>query len=379
MPYYFRVGKFECMLYAKTCGAKTKTTGKRCKRKCIIGFEYCHSHMKTKLHVQKRGEGLFAFQHTFSSNDPICSFNGEFLTKTQMIERYGKSAIGPYLQQNNHHIIDCACKRSIGTFARVQSNNTNARFHWDNDHLTIVATQEIEQGEEIIVLPPKPAKPAKATRSKAPEAPEAPEPPEASPSHVTKPGKKKKPRAKKHQTEDSQSQDRQPQASQASQASPPKQVFLKSTGEIIKRPKLILTKPLLGVVEARQSPIHGRGLFAIDTITKGEPIATYSGRLYERVDQASLDKTYMVDFEKGRGRILLGDSKDKDLGLYANSILPNESKAGVNAKLDTSQCIYYRDQNNHLRARFLVMATRNIEQNQEILVNYGSFYWKNFE
>lgn len=117
----------------------------------------------------------------------------------------------------------------------------------------------------------------------------------------------------------------------------------------------------------------GRGLFAKQAIKKGEVVCTYGGQLVDGADAAYMDPTFIVSWQPGKGFKLLGDDIDGDLGHFANSIHPDNQNIVQNAKfnLDTR----HKKVLEYGRARFDIVAKTDIAEGEEIIVNYGAFYW----
>ncbi len=155
---------FKCTLNSTRCEAHNKT-GSRCKRKVIIGFEYCFSHLPIEKHlkiadseINGAGKGLFAYDRTkeegdiiFRKGDNICNYNGQLLSMDTIHERY-QDKTAPYaVQVNNNHAVDCACKRGIGSIANTLPGHNNATFSVNSTYRTakLVATKNIRNGDEI--------------------------------------------------------------------------------------------------------------------------------------------------------------------------------------------------------------------------------------
>lgn len=165
--FIFKVGDdivFRCNLNSTLCTAHSKS-GARCKRKCIIGFEYCFTHLQSELQLKIKdsdlpnaGKGLFAFDRTvgpddivFRAGDTICGYRGQVISTDEINERYdGYNA--PYaVQINQNNAIDCACKRGVGSLANTYPGHNNARFSVNSRDRTvsIKATKNIRNGREI--------------------------------------------------------------------------------------------------------------------------------------------------------------------------------------------------------------------------------------
>eukprot|EP01039_Chlorochromonas_danica_P007686 gene7686-8493_t len=115
----------------------------------------------------------------------------------------------------------------------------------------------------------------------------------------------------------------------------------------------------------------GNGLFAKEFIARNELICLYSGRLIDAVDCKYVDPTYTVEFEYGKGFKLLGDFEDGNPGMYANSIHPKDPSVEQNARYDLGTKRFHREG----RGCFSIMASKDIQPGEEIIVNYGQSYW----
>jgi hypothetical protein len=145
----------------------TKANHQQCKRRAVIGFEYCSTHLPMAKHLQIRestienaGKGLFAYLENapnnsivFRNGDTICQYNGEHISRQELMNRYqGKTA--PYaFQLNQNEMIDSALDRGIGSLANTKANHNNARFSINNQNHTvsIKATKNIRNNEEIFI------------------------------------------------------------------------------------------------------------------------------------------------------------------------------------------------------------------------------------
>jgi hypothetical protein len=79
--------------------------------------------------------------------------------------------------------------------------------------------------------------------------------------------------------------------------------------------------------------------------------------------------------EQGRNYKLFGDGIDGDVGHLANSVHPDNKNVFKNAKFDL-QSAKSKKEFFGTRARFNIIATKNIIEGEEIIVNYGKNYWK---
>ncbi len=124
------------------------------------------------------------------------------------------------------------------------------------------------------------------------------------------------------------------------------------------------------VAESR-IPNAGKGLFAIDNISKNAVICTYGGTLIDAQDARYADPMYMVDFENGRGYKMIGDDSCGDVGIYANAIHPALPNTKQNARLDMRNKKYLANN----RGVIDIVARQDILAGDEIVVCYGDGYW----
>eukprot|EP01031_Cornospumella_fuschlensis_P025540 gene25540-30837_t len=157
---------FRCKIHATQCTGTTKQ-GARCKRKCIIGFEYCPAHMASTLKLAIRnstldgaGKGLFAFDRAarpddvvFRDGDRIARYNGQLINAQQLQDRYG-GYTAPYgVQVNTRQVIDCACKRGVGSLGntRPAANNATLSVNTRDKTASVKATRTIRNGQEVFI------------------------------------------------------------------------------------------------------------------------------------------------------------------------------------------------------------------------------------
>ncbi len=160
------VPQFEDTLYTGRCLAHTKK-GTRCKRHCIIGYEYCYSHLESEMELKIKDstipqaqKGLFAFNKKKEPNDiifrkdeEISQYNGENIHNATRNQRYGQYNAPYGLQITNDNFIDSALKRGVGSLANTRNNGNNARFSVNTRNRTakIIATKPIRNNTEIFV------------------------------------------------------------------------------------------------------------------------------------------------------------------------------------------------------------------------------------
>lgn len=147
----------------------TSKTGNRCKRKCIIGFEYCPTHLESIKHLKIKtstipnaGLGLFCFDRrlpdnsvVFNRNDVITAYNGTKLNRAQLEARYQEYTAPYALKVGQNHYIDPATKRGVGSLINHKEllNQTNSRFsvNFQAHTATVKATKAIRNGQEIFI------------------------------------------------------------------------------------------------------------------------------------------------------------------------------------------------------------------------------------
>jgi SET domain-containing protein len=117
-------------------------------------------------------------------------------------------------------------------------------------------------------------------------------------------------------------------------------------------------------VSIKQSPIDGLGVFADERIPRGAKISYYTG---VEMSYSEVKRRYGDDWRFIYRTIPWLDqvvSKDcKNLIDYVND--------GVHGQtVPSSNC--------YLKSRWLI-ASRDIEPGEELLLNYGALYWKRLE
>lgn len=161
--------KHEAILNAQRCLGHSKN-GQRCKRKCIIGFEYCPTHLESikKLKIKNStipnaGKGLFVSDKTkgsneivFKTNDKIAIYNGVIKTSEQLQEQYGDYT-APYGMKiaGTNNSIDAGDKRGIASLVNHKPfSQSNSRFKEIRQNhravgVEIVAKKNIKNGSEL--------------------------------------------------------------------------------------------------------------------------------------------------------------------------------------------------------------------------------------
>jgi hypothetical protein len=83
----------------------------------------------------------------------------------------------------------------------------------------------------------------------------------------------------------------------------------------------------------------------------------------------------LFDFEMGHGYKLIGDNQMGDMGHYINGIHPFEmtSKLNKNAKFNLNKT---KKTLPNMRGYFYLVATKDIQAGEEIILDYGRGYWK---
>lgn len=120
------------------------------------------------------------------------------------------------------------------------------------------------------------------------------------------------------------------------------------------------------VAESR-IPGAGKGLFAEEDIKKGQAIMDVTGprRLAAEVDTVYADNDYLLELNDGTGDCI----EVMDGSRYAN-----DAKGAVNVPgLKNNAEFCSRDDHS-----MYLEATRNIKAGEEILVDYGPGYWREF-
>eukprot|EP01031_Cornospumella_fuschlensis_P040212 gene40212-48998_t len=157
---------FSCKLHSTQCGAQAKS-GERCRRRCIIGFEYCHSHLQSKLMLKIKdstlpgaGKGLFAYRRNkgddevvFRAGNTICTYNGQLINAEELADRYGDHNAPYAIRLSKREAIDAACKRGVGALGNTNRgmNNATLSISTQNKTASVKATKTIRNGNEIFI------------------------------------------------------------------------------------------------------------------------------------------------------------------------------------------------------------------------------------
>eukprot|EP01031_Cornospumella_fuschlensis_P034910 gene34910-42276_t len=172
MPKEFRYSiaerlNFRCELNSTQCQAQAKS-GERCRRRCIVGFEFCHSHLGSQLNLRIKdstlpgaGKGLFAFDRTkggpddivFRAGDKIAQYNGELINADELAERYDGHTAPYAVELSKTQAIDSACKRGVGSLGNTNpgGNNATLAISTANKTASIKATKNIRNGQEVFI------------------------------------------------------------------------------------------------------------------------------------------------------------------------------------------------------------------------------------
>jgi hypothetical protein len=117
----------------------------------------------------------------------------------------------------------------------------------------------------------------------------------------------------------------------------------------------------------------GKGVFAAEKILNGEIVCTFGGALIDKRNALHVKPTYTANFENGRGWAIIGDNDDGDLGHLANGIHPMFAEPEQNARFDINP--RSKKYLSNKRGRFNVIAKRDLEIGDEVIVCYGDGYW----
>lgn len=169
MPYFtFEIDNeivYRAKLESLQCTEHTKA-GHRCKRRTVIGSPYCSSHL-TSIHYLKikpstipgAGKGLFAWnprdsnsnEVLFSRDELICRYQGELISKTELIERYEDKTPPYVVGVSANSFEDGAIRRGIGSLANTLPGHNNATISIYRGHASLKATKAIRHGDEILL------------------------------------------------------------------------------------------------------------------------------------------------------------------------------------------------------------------------------------
>ena len=169
---------FDAKLKSVQCKGKT-VKNYNCKRKTVIGTPYCKDHLKKYLKLSIRrstipgesGKGLFADEKgkqpgemVFPAGTTITKYDGEKMTKRQIDYRYGPDddVTAPYAVEryaykmvrgrktpSGSEYLDGATERGVANLANMAMNPEDNNAKLDQDTADLVATKDINQGDEI--------------------------------------------------------------------------------------------------------------------------------------------------------------------------------------------------------------------------------------
>ena len=142
-------------------------------------------------------------------------------------------------------------------------------------------------------------------------------------------------------------------------------------------------------VEVRPSEVHGRGVFALRDIKKGEFVCVYDGKLLSETDifegEFHEDKEYWMQDPTDSTKILCGYKDPKnEVGVGQ---LVNDAKRVKFDKLnfqDGKKAVIDYDReskelaNVDFKEKFKIYAIRDISKDEELFLHYGYPYWIGF-
>ncbi|MCW5898405.1 MAG: SET domain-containing protein-lysine N-methyltransferase [Flavobacteriales bacterium] len=118
-------------------------------------------------------------------------------------------------------------------------------------------------------------------------------------------------------------------------------------------------------IEHRDSKIHGRGVFAVKRIKKGEPIVEYKGQL---IRHEEADERYYSDVETGHTFLFtLNDKWIVDANVDGNIAKWINHSCAPNAVA----FIHGHKSGKPKKDRVIIEARRKIEPGEEITYDYG--------
>ena len=118
-------------------------------------------------------------------------------------------------------------------------------------------------------------------------------------------------------------------------------------------------------IERRRSSIHGNGVFATDTIRKGEHIVEYKGRL---ITHAQADELHFNDIDTGHTFLFtLNDDWIVDANVRGNIA------KWINCSCDPNSIAYIHEhESGDLKKEMVIIeALRTIKPGEEITYDYG--------
>jgi hypothetical protein len=159
---------FHSKMFSGRCESM-KRNGERCKRRCVMGIEYCGSHLPKEKKLQIRqsniangGKGLFAYKENsqpneiiFKTGQKIINYEGEIISAQELIDQYGMNTAPYGVKLSNDEYIDGALERGVGSLANtgIQRANCNCELSADlrNHRMIIKAIKNIRQNDELLL------------------------------------------------------------------------------------------------------------------------------------------------------------------------------------------------------------------------------------
>lgn len=149
-----------------------------------------------------------------------------------------------------------------------------------------------------------------------------------------------------------------PGSTRKSAKKPLKNNGLKKKAGVVKKAAKKTAKPKAPRVAVRNSPIHGRGVFAVTAIAKGARIIEYTG---ERMSHAKADRLY-GELHDGSSHTMLFAANDK--------VVIDATKRGGPARWINHSCAPNCEANEE-EGRVFIDAIRAIKPGQELSYDYN--------
>jgi hypothetical protein len=143
------------ILKATRCHGHTRN-GTRCKRQCIIGYEYCPAHLASEKHLKiatstldNAGNGLFAYDKTkgdddvvFQKDDVIMEYHGRVKSDEEIEEQY-QHHTAPYTVRAKQDMnIDAAGQRGVASLTNHRARSyINCELKTKKDRGRIIGIQ----------------------------------------------------------------------------------------------------------------------------------------------------------------------------------------------------------------------------------------------
>lgn len=140
--------------------------GRQCRRKVVIGYTYCFSHLleRKKLRIKESTLGnflgLFAQDKLnptdnnilFRKDDVITEYIGEKIDEDELNQRYDIHTAPYSVQLNDDEYVDSALRRGAGSLAnRGDARTNNAKLVASRNKIRIIAMKNIRNGSEILI------------------------------------------------------------------------------------------------------------------------------------------------------------------------------------------------------------------------------------